>query len=102
MRDVLDTAMTIEKDYFADKKNERDTKIRRISTASSHNRRLAFGMMTFLVGVIALVSVLTYFGRVSGDALLFLVGTVTGYALLMVQDLIHPLTEEEEELESAG
>jgi hypothetical protein len=41
------------------------------------------------------MSYLTYYGRVSGDALLFLVGTVTGYALVMVQDLTHPTVTEE-------
>ena len=34
-----------------------------------------------------IMSELTYVSRVSGDALLFLVGTITGYILLFIQRL---------------
>ena len=41
------------------------------------------------------MSILTYYGKVSGDALLFLIGTVTGYVILMIQDLVGPMFESE-------
>jgi len=47
-------------------------------------------MMTFLGVVIALVAWLTYSGKVSGDALLFLVGTAAGYILAIVQRHLFP------------
>jgi hypothetical protein len=43
------------------------------------------------------MSVLTIYGKVSGDALLFLVGTVTGYVVIMIQNLTQPLFESKEE-----
>jgi len=51
-------------------------------------------MMAFLAGVIAVMSWLTFSGRVSGDALLFLVGTVAGYMLAIVQRHLFPQTIE--------
>jgi len=46
------------------------------------------------------MSYLTIIGSVSGDALLFLVGTITGYVLLFIQRLVFlkeekPPTKEE-------
>lgn len=49
-------------------------------------------LMAFLAGVIAVMSWLTFTGRVSGDALLFLVGTVAGYTLAIVQRHLFPET----------
>jgi hypothetical protein len=51
-------------------------------------------MMAFLAGVIAVMSWLTFAGKVSGDALLFLVGTVAGYTLAIVQRHLFPETVE--------
>ncbi len=55
-------------------------------------------LMLFLAIVITLMSFLVLNGRVSGDALLFLVGTVSGYILALVQrhlfpEVIQALTE---------
>ncbi len=47
-------------------------------------------LMAFLAMAIGLMSWLTYVGRVSGDALLFLVGTVSGYTLALVQRHLFP------------
>jgi hypothetical protein len=64
-------------------KVEQDAKIEALRT------RHAFQVMGLLLGflgaVIALMAWLTYTGRVSGDALLFLVGTVSGVTLVMIQ-----------------
>ncbi len=47
-------------------------------------------LMLFLAVVITLMSFLVLNGRVSGDALLFLVGTVSGYILALVQRHLFP------------
>ncbi|MDG6949956.1 MAG: hypothetical protein JRM77_08980 [Nitrososphaerota archaeon] len=53
--------------------------------AQQHTIRILAVLMGFLGAVIVLVAWLTYEGRVSGDALLFLIGTVAGVILSMVQ-----------------
>ena len=65
--------------------------IDRLKAISKHNRRLSTSLIVFLLVVVGGMGVLTYAGKVSGDALLFLVGTVTGYVALMVQDLTQPM-----------
>jgi uncharacterized membrane-anchored protein len=61
--------------------------------------RHAFHVMGLLLGflsaVIALMAWLTYTGRVSGDALLFLVGTVSGVTLVMIQRYLFEAEPEE-------
>lgn len=66
---------------------------RKVAELSRHNRKLSISLIVFLLAVVGIMSVLTYFGMVSGDALLFLVGTVTGYVIMMIQDLTMPLFE---------
>lgn len=61
-----------------------------------HNRRLTYSLLVALSVIIGIMAVLTYFNKVSGDALLFLVGTITGYVLFMIQNLTIPMYEEEE------
>ena len=77
------------------KKNEFEYKVKRVGSVSTHNRRLTYSMLAFLLGIVALMATLTWVGKVSGDALLFLAGTITGYIVIMVQNLTHPLFEEE-------
>lgn len=95
LQDVIVAAETLSKTYTDHKKQEEEAKAKRLSLVSKHNRNLTAYILTFLVGIVVVMSYLTWLGRVSGDALLFLVGTVTGYALLMVQNLTYPLFEEE-------
>lgn len=64
-------------------KVEQDAKIEVVRTR--HAFHVMGMLMGFLGGVIALMAWLTYTGRVSGDALLFLVGTVSGVTLVMIQ-----------------
>jgi len=54
----------------------------------------------FLIGIVGFMTILTWYGSVSGDALLFLVGTITGYILLFVQRLVFPSKETPEQEES--
>lgn len=50
-----------------------------------HSSTIIGTLFTFLGAVIGLMTWLTYAGKVSGDALLFLVGTVSGATLIMIQ-----------------
>jgi hypothetical protein len=49
-------------------------------------------LMTFLAVVVALMTWLTFAGKVSGDALLFLVGTAVGSILALVYRQLFPET----------
>lgn len=79
--------------YLAHKKNEAEARRHYFASVSTHNRKMIYVLITFLVGIVAFMSVLTMHDRVSGDALLFLVGTITGYALLFIQRLVFPSEE---------
>jgi hypothetical protein len=50
-------------------------------------------LIAFLTGIVAFMSVLTICEKVSGDALLFLVGTITGHIIISVQRLVFPSEE---------
>jgi ABC-type transport system involved in cytochrome bd biosynthesis fused ATPase/permease subunit len=75
------------------KMKEADARIKYFQHASKHNRNVLYAMTAFLIGVIAFMSLLTWTDKVSGDALLFLVGTVVGYLILFIQKLAHPTDE---------
>lgn len=81
--------------YLAFKKEEYEMRLNRLSAISRHNRRLTYSLVLFLTGLVVVMSYLTWLGSVSGEALLFLAGTITGYVVLMVQGLTFPLFESE-------
>lgn len=70
--------------YFEKKAVAED---RTLGTVTKHSMILTLILATFLAVIVSLMSYLTFLGKVSGDALLFLVGTVTGYILLFIQRL---------------
>jgi hypothetical protein len=76
------------------KQNESESRTKYFQQASKHNRNMLYVMILFLAVVIAFMSLLTYLGTVSGDALLFLVGTVTGYMISFIQKLVSPTEEQ--------
>jgi hypothetical protein len=80
-------------EYFTHKKNEAEAKRRYFESVSTHNRRMVYYLIAFLTGVVAFMSVLTIYEKVSGDALLFLVGTITGYIIISIQRLVFPSEE---------
>lgn len=80
--------------YMTYKEKESDSKIKYFQQASKHNRNVLYAMTVFLIGVIAFMSFLTWIDKVSGDALLFLVGTVVGYLILFIQRLASPTQEQ--------
>ncbi|XES78477.1 MAG: hypothetical protein ACBZ72_06280 [Candidatus Bathyarchaeia archaeon] len=83
--------------YLNHKKDESEAATDYFQKASTHNRNMLYVMTVFLAVIIGFMSWLTYSGLVSGDALLFLVGTVTGYILLFIQKLISPTNEKTED-----
>ena len=54
----------------------------------SHSKALAILLVVFLLIIIGVMGWLTLKGKVSGDALLFLIGTVVGYVINMIQALV--------------
>ncbi len=85
-------------DAWLQHQRDKDASVeRKMNSLSKHNRRLSISLIVFLLVIVGLMSFLTFIGSVSGDALLFLVGTVTGYVIVMIQDLTMPLFESSEE-----
>jgi predicted RNA-binding Zn-ribbon protein involved in translation (DUF1610 family) len=78
---------TLASKYITYREKEADADQRALNTATRHSIILTVILATFLGIIVALMSDLTYLGRVSGDALLFLVGTITGYILIFIQRL---------------
>jgi len=76
------------------KMKEADARIKYFQQASKHNRNVLYSMTVFLVAIVGLMTILTWVGKVSGDALLFLVGTVVGYLILFIQKLASPTEEQ--------
>jgi hypothetical protein len=100
LSELLEVAKPIAELFMAYKAQESeaqmkiaDARIKYFQQASKHNRNVLYAMTAFLIGVIAFMSFLTWMGKVSGDALLFLVGTVVGYLILFIQRLAHPTDE---------
>jgi len=67
---------------FAREKAESEHRFARLG--AMHDWRIAWVSFVFLGVLVALMSWLTSAGRVSGDALLFLAGTITGYIFSMI------------------
>ncbi len=72
--------------YLSYKKNEAEADQKYLEAASRHNRNMVITLVVFLIAIVLGMSYLTLDGKVSGDALLFLVGTITGYILLFIQN----------------
>jgi len=79
--------------YLTFRKDESEARTHYFETISTHNRNMTFILIIFLSAVVAFMSYLTVLGLVSGDALLFLIGTITGYVLLFIQRLVFPREE---------
>jgi hypothetical protein len=85
---------TLAKDYLQFRREDSDAKIQRLSKVAEHNRRLTYSLVIFLAALIVLMAVLTIYDKVTGDALLFLAGTVTGYIITLIQSFILSPIEE--------
>ncbi len=83
--------------YLSYKKNEAEADQKYLEAASRHNRNMVITLVVFLIAIVLGMSYLTLDGKVSGDALLFLVGTITGYILLFIQKLLMGTKEAPEE-----
>ena len=81
LKDYADKFIT-----FKQKEGEANNKY--ILSITKHNRNVLYTLVIFLGVIIAFMSYLTLSEKVSGDALLFLVGTVTGYLIVFIQKLV--------------
>jgi len=79
--------------YLTYKKNDAEARRHYFESVSTHNRRMIYVLIVFLMGIVAFMGLLTMYEKVSGDALLFLVGTITGYVIISVQRLVFPSEE---------
>ncbi|RZN15341.1 MAG: hypothetical protein EF812_02735 [Methanosarcinales archaeon] len=70
------------------KQKEGETHNKHLLTITKHNRNVLYVLIIFLGLIIASMGYLTLSEKVSGDALLFLVGTITGYVIVFIQKLI--------------
>ena len=74
--------------YLTFKKNEAEAMKKYFEAMAKHNRNMVIVLVVFLSVIVVGMSYLTLNGHVSGDALLFLIGTITGYVLLFIQRLV--------------
>jgi uncharacterized membrane protein YjjP (DUF1212 family) len=81
--------------YLTYKKNEAEANQRLFEAESKHNRNMVISLIVFLSFIVLGMSYLTLSGHVSDDALLFLIGTITGYLLLFIQRLVFAGKERE-------
>jgi VIT1/CCC1 family predicted Fe2+/Mn2+ transporter len=94
---------TLASKYVTIKKDEAEADHRWLATSTRSNSILTMILSIFLAVIVGVMSYLTLEGKVSGDALLFLVGTITGYILLFVQRLTKGVfTGESEVVEEAA
>lgn len=74
--------------YLRYKEMETEKENKYLETASKHDRKIINVLLAFLVSLLGGMAVLTYLGKVSGDALLFAVGGSIGYVFALIQRFI--------------
>ena len=89
LSELVTAVMPLAKEYVDLQKSKFDFTVKRDERAGSHNRKLTSYLLIFLGTVIGIMAVLTFLGKVSGDALLFMVGIVVGYLMNMIQGLLY-------------
>ena len=72
--------------YLAYKQNEAEARQKYLEAMSKHNRSMVITLVAFLVAIVLGMSYLTLNGNVTGDALLFLVGTLRGMCFSSFND----------------
>jgi len=86
---LINSVVPLVKEYVDLQKSKFDYKVKRDERASQHNRKLTYSLLIFLGAIIGISSLLTFYGKVSGDALLFMIGVIVGYIITMIQGLIY-------------
>ena len=94
---VVSAVLPLGQQYVDLQKSKLEHTIKRDEKAGAHNRKLTLSLLIFLDIIIIAMAVLTYLGKVSGDALLFLVGIIVGYIMNMIQGLLYSPWETETE-----
>lgn len=94
VKEVLRDVNNLADKWITYKQNEAEAENKYMLGTTKHNRHVLITLVVFLGAIIFFMSYLTLSGRVSGDALLFLVGTVTGYLIIFIQRLIFGSTAE--------
>lgn len=90
VKTILDGITPLGNRFIDLKEKEFAHKVEMEKAVSKASWWVLFVLMVFLSGIILLMSWLVSIGKVSGDALLFLVGTVAGFVLSIVQRHLFP------------
>jgi len=94
---LLDKGTPLAKEIFDFQKSKLDLTIKRDEKIGAHNRKLITSLLIFLSIVTGVMAFLTFLGKVSVVALLFLAGIIVGYVMTMIQGLLsYPFENEEE------
>lgn len=88
LKELADTLKPFAEMYIQYKQMEASQDNKYLEVSSKHDRKIIYVLLFFLGSVIAGMSVLTYFGKVSGDALLFAVGGTVGFVFGLIQRFI--------------
>ena len=88
LRDLYNFLTSLFDKYVAFQKETSTAEQKYMEATAHHDRRVLYLMIGFLSIVVIAMSLLTYEGKVSGEALLFLVGAVTGYVFAFVEKFV--------------
>lgn len=83
--EILNTAMQL---YVAYKEQERADAKRALELVTTHDYRIISVLVIFAGSILAVMAFLAYFDKVSGDALLFAVGSGFGYIFALIQKFL--------------
>lgn len=85
---VGDKFLALGDKYISYKREASNAENKYLEVATGHNRQLILILAAFLASLVGLMSILAYVKIASGDALMFVVGTMTGFILLFIQRLV--------------
>ena len=88
IRIVLDGLEKLADKYLLFRERESTHDDKYVEITSKHDRRVIYGLLTFLSALIIGMAWLTYVEKVSGEALLFAVGIIIGYIFALIQRFI--------------
>lgn len=91
VENIIKLVDTLAEKYINYKDKEWQSDNKYVEMVSKHNRNLTMMLISFMASIVVLMSILTFYNKVSGDALLFLGGTITGYIISFIQGLIFDL-----------
>ena len=96
LKGVIEALQPYVEMWAKDLSDKREYRKERARSGSIHDRKLTYSLLFFMGAIILIMAFLTYVGKVSGDALLFLAGTIVGYLMSMITGLLYNPWESED------